>query len=117
MAEVYEPHRRASGVVQDHPHAPERLRRRLQHPQARFRHVQPPTRENRQQPRQPRVAQHLEQRYQWIRDVLPPGQAAAADADQVHWMLEELRVSLFAQQLGTAHPVSEKRILQVVHAR
>jgi ATP-dependent helicase HrpA len=25
-------------------------------------------------------------------------------------MLEELRVSLFAQQLGTAAPVSEKRV-------
>ena len=28
----------------------------------------------------------------------------------VRWMVEELRVSVFAQQLGTAHPVSEKRI-------
>jgi ATP-dependent helicase HrpA len=30
--------------------------------------------------------------------------------DEIRWMLEELRVSLFAQQLGTAHPVSVKRI-------
>jgi ATP-dependent helicase HrpA len=30
--------------------------------------------------------------------------------DEVRWMLEELRVSLFAQQLGTAYPVSVKRI-------
>ncbi len=30
--------------------------------------------------------------------------------DEVRWMLEELRVSLFAQQLGTAHPVSAKRV-------
>ena len=29
---------------------------------------------------------------------------------RVGWMIEELRVSLFAQQLGTAHPVSPKRI-------
>ncbi|NEX16438.1 MAG: ATP-dependent RNA helicase HrpA [Halochromatium sp.] len=43
--------------------------------------------------------------------------AAAADAerqderlDEIHWMLEELRVSLFAQQLGTAYPVSVKRL-------
>lgn len=27
------------------------------------------------------------------------------------WMIEELRVSLFAQQLGTAYPISAKRIL------
>ncbi len=30
--------------------------------------------------------------------------------DEIRWMLEELRVSLFAQQLGTAYPVSLKRI-------
>jgi ATP-dependent helicase HrpA len=29
---------------------------------------------------------------------------------EIRWMLEELRVSLFAQQLGTAYPVSVKRI-------
>ena len=31
-------------------------------------------------------------------------------------MLEEFRVSLFAQELGTAHPVSEKRILRAIEA-
>ncbi len=30
---------------------------------------------------------------------------------EVRWMIEELRVSLFAQQLGTAYPISAKRIL------
>jgi ATP-dependent helicase HrpA len=30
--------------------------------------------------------------------------------EELRWMLEELRVSLFAQELGTAHPVSVKRI-------
>jgi ATP-dependent helicase HrpA len=30
--------------------------------------------------------------------------------EQIRWMLEELRISLFAQQLGTAYPVSVKRI-------
>ncbi len=29
--------------------------------------------------------------------------------EEIRWMLEELRVSLFAQQLGTAYPVSVKR--------
>jgi ATP-dependent helicase HrpA len=29
-------------------------------------------------------------------------------------MIEELRVSFFAQQLGTAYPVSEKRIQRVL---
>jgi ATP-dependent helicase HrpA len=30
--------------------------------------------------------------------------------EEIRWMIEELRVSLFAQQLGTAYPVSLKRI-------
>ena len=30
--------------------------------------------------------------------------------EQFRWMLEEYRVSLFAQKLGTAVPVSEKRL-------
>jgi ATP-dependent helicase HrpA len=30
--------------------------------------------------------------------------------DELRWMLEELRVSIFAQELGTAFPVSEKRV-------
>nr|WP_218031173.1 ATP-dependent RNA helicase HrpA [Nocardioides psychrotolerans] len=36
----------------------------------------------------------------------PPGEALR----QVRWMLEEYRVSLWAQQLGTAYPVSDQRI-------
>ena len=30
--------------------------------------------------------------------------------DEIRWMLEELRISLFAQELGTAYPVSVKRV-------
>ncbi|WP_208931333.1 ATP-dependent RNA helicase HrpA [Rheinheimera sp. F8] len=32
----------------------------------------------------------------------------------IRWMLEELKVSLFAQQLGTPYPISSKRILLAV---
>jgi len=32
------------------------------------------------------------------------------DLQQFRWMIEEFRVSLFAQELGTSHPVSEKRL-------
>jgi len=35
---------------------------------------------------------------------------------ELRWMIEELRVSLFAQQLGTAMPISEKRIKQFIKA-
>ncbi len=43
-------------------------------------------------------------------DALPPGVAIPPELVAVRWMVEELRVSLFAQTLGTAHPVSEKRV-------
>jgi ATP-dependent helicase HrpA len=36
------------------------------------------------------------------------------DVRAVRWMIEELRVSLFAQHLGTAHPVSAKRIYRAI---
>uniref|UniRef100_UPI004044C7F1 ATP-dependent RNA helicase HrpA n=1 Tax=Kytococcus sedentarius TaxID=1276 RepID=UPI004044C7F1 len=38
------------------------------------------------------------------------------DVRDLRWMTEELRVSLFAQQLGTAHAVSEKRIYAAMDA-
>ncbi|MGP1955251.1 MAG: DUF3418 domain-containing protein, partial [Arsenophonus sp. NC-QC1-MAG3] len=36
------------------------------------------------------------------------------EVQAVFWMIEEFRVSLFAQQLGTAYPISDKRILQAM---
>ncbi len=36
--------------------------------------------------------------------------------DDIGWMIEELRISLFAQSLGTAGPVSEKRIRSALAA-
>jgi ATP-dependent helicase HrpA len=41
---------------------------------------------------------------------LPPGRPPGERLRQVRWMLEEYRVSLWAQQLGTAGPVSDQRI-------
>ena len=38
------------------------------------------------------------------------GQQAA----EIRWLIEELRVSLFAQVLGTPVPVSEKRVLTAI---
>jgi ATP-dependent helicase HrpA len=36
--------------------------------------------------------------------------------EEVRWMIEELRVSLFAQSLGTKTPVSEERVLRAIDA-
>ncbi|WP_435745473.1 ATP-dependent RNA helicase HrpA [Nocardioides sp. SYSU DS0663] len=48
----------------------------------------------------------------WLHAVaaLPEGRPPGAALRQVRWMLEEYRVSLWAQQLGTAYPVSDQRI-------
>jgi ATP-dependent helicase HrpA len=35
---------------------------------------------------------------------------APSDLDDIVWMIEEFKVSLFAQQLGTSRPISLKRI-------
>ncbi|GAA3228700.1 hypothetical protein GCM10010488_33490 [Oerskovia jenensis] len=40
--------------------------------------------------------------------------ARLAELDEARWLIEEFRVSLFAQQLGTDGPVSEKRIRKVL---
>lgn len=46
---------------------------------------------------------------------LPEGRHDALN-ETAHWMIEELRVSLFAQQLGTAGPISEKRVIKALDA-
>jgi ATP-dependent helicase HrpA len=43
-------------------------------------------------------------------EALPPGRPPGEHLRQVRWMLEEYRVSLWAQQLGTPYPVSDQRI-------
>jgi ATP-dependent helicase HrpA len=50
----------------------------------------------------------LEQR--WIRRVADLRGAGHARLDEYRWLLEELRVSLFAQELRTPQPVSSKRL-------
>ncbi|MGI5202279.1 ATP-dependent RNA helicase HrpA [Spirillospora sp. CA-108201] len=52
----------------------------------------------------------LTQEYDQTLRRLPPARRGEEPVRQVRWMLEELRVSLFAQQLGTRFPVSDKRI-------
>jgi ATP-dependent helicase HrpA len=54
--------------------------------------------------------------YQQAVAALPSWRRSGADVLAVHWAIEELRVSLFAQVLGTSGPVSEKRILAALAA-
>jgi ATP-dependent helicase HrpA len=53
----------------------------------------------------------LEQR--WQRRVAERRGVADARLDEFRWQLEELRVSLFAQELRTPQPVSAKRLEKV----
>ena len=46
--------------------------------------------------------------------VLPAGREKTREVKEIYWMIEELRVSLFAQRLGTAHAVSLRRIQKAV---
>jgi len=54
----------------------------------------------------------------WVASLPAPRRADPFDAEvaAVRWMVEELRVSLFAQQLGTKHAVSAKRIYRAMDA-
>ena len=56
------------------------------------------------------AVQQLEDEYDDAVAALVPGQRSTAALEHVRWMIEELRVSLFAVELGTAYSVSEKRI-------
>ena len=57
--------------------------------------------------------QELEQMWQEKTDSLvKQGQPVSDDLAAFRWMIEELRVSLFAQELKTPYPVSVKRLLK-----
>jgi ATP-dependent helicase HrpA len=56
----------------------------------------------------------LRREYAEALDHVPRGTRPPGELSQVRWMLEELRVSLFAQQLGTAYPISEKRVRKAI---
>ena len=54
--------------------------------------------------------------YARLLERLPEGRKTARDVTEIWWMIEELRVSLFAQQLGTPYPVSAKRVIKAIGA-
>ncbi|MFG1933376.1 ATP-dependent RNA helicase HrpA [Mycobacterium sp. NPDC048908] len=58
----------------------------------------------------------VEDAYDELRQALSPSRSAGDDVCDIGWMIEELRVSLWAQQLGTARPVSEQRIYRAIAA-
>ncbi|MFE0857859.1 ATP-dependent RNA helicase HrpA [Streptomyces mutabilis] len=54
--------------------------------------------------------------YAWLLEQMPRGRPVPQQVLDVRWMIEELRVSYFAHALGTAYPVSDKRIVKAIDA-
>ncbi|MFJ9519388.1 ATP-dependent RNA helicase HrpA [Kitasatospora sp. NPDC101801] len=60
--------------------------------------------------------QQVQDAYGELLGKVPAGREPSAELRAIRWMVEELRVSFFAQGLGTPTPVSEKRILKAMEA-
>ena len=59
--------------------------------------------------------EQVQQAYQQLLAKLPKSKPISDEVAEIRYMIEELRVSLFAQQLGTKYQVSEKRILNLIN--
>ncbi|WP_341489376.1 ATP-dependent RNA helicase HrpA [Photobacterium damselae subsp. damselae] len=53
--------------------------------------------------------------YKELLNKIPKGQPIPENVKEIRWMIEELRVSYFAQQLGTPYPISDKRIRNAIN--
>ncbi|MFG2398114.1 ATP-dependent RNA helicase HrpA [Streptomyces lydicus] len=74
-----------------------------------------PTNAERDRTRMAKVKE-MQDEFAWLLEQFPPGRPVPAAALEIRWMIEELRVSYFAHALGTAYPVSDKRIVKAVDA-
>jgi ATP-dependent helicase HrpA len=71
---------------------------------------QNPQRDREQQAR----IEQVQREYQEMLAGLPPARRDDEAVRQIRWMIEELRVNVFAQALGTPYPVSEQRIYRAM---
>ncbi|MFJ8348627.1 ATP-dependent RNA helicase HrpA [Streptomyces sp. NPDC094153] len=58
----------------------------------------------------------MQDEYAWLLEQMPRGRPVPSSVLDIRWMIEELRVSYFAHALGTAYPVSDKRIVKAIDA-
>ncbi|GAA3796676.1 ATP-dependent RNA helicase HrpA [Streptomyces coacervatus] len=58
----------------------------------------------------------MQDEYAWLLEQMPQGRPVPSSVTDIRWMIEELRVSYFAHALGTAYPVSDKRIVKAIDA-
>jgi ATP-dependent helicase HrpA len=54
--------------------------------------------------------------YEQLRARVPGSGAPEDPVARVRWMIEDLRVSLFAQGIGSPRPISEQRVLKAIDA-
>ncbi|HEY0700863.1 MAG TPA: DUF3418 domain-containing protein, partial [Micromonospora sp.] len=71
---------------------------------------QSPQRDREQQAR----IEQVQKEYRELLAGLPPARRAEPAVREIRWMVEELRVNVFAQALGTPYPVSEQRIYRAM---
>jgi len=60
--------------------------------------------------------EHVQNMWQQWLAKFSPIQKNMPEVQEIRWMIEELRISLFAQQLGTPYPISDKRIIQTMES-
>jgi ATP-dependent helicase HrpA len=60
------------------------------------------------------VVHRVEDAYRSALASLPAAARSGEAAREIRWMIEELRVSLFAQTIGTPGPVSERRVMTAI---
>ena len=58
--------------------------------------------------------EQVQQAYQQLLAKLPKSKPISDEVAEIRYMIEELRVSLFAQQLGTNYPISDGRIINII---
>ncbi|MER5701481.1 ATP-dependent RNA helicase HrpA [Micromonospora sp. NPDC002296] len=72
-----------------------------------------PSNPQRDRQQQDRIAV-VQKEYADLLAALPPSRRQSTAVRQIRWMIEELRVNVFAQALGTPYPVSEQRIYRAM---
>ncbi|MGA3541134.1 ATP-dependent RNA helicase HrpA [Micromonosporaceae bacterium DT194] len=68
---------------------------------------------NRDRQQQDRITA-VQQEYDAMLAALPVARRGSPEARQIRWMIEELRVNVWAQALGTPYPISEQRIYRAM---
>jgi len=71
---------------------------------------QNPQRDRQQQAR----IEQVQKEYDEMLATLPPARRNSPAVRELRWMIEELRVNVFAQALGTPYPISEQRIYRAM---